>query len=248
MWSDQPHESHGARVHDCNGGQYRTRCEDGGAPPLNVKTDAVCSHLASRQYIEGAGDTEGERQRNERGEQAGPGAGGPFQVTRKPEHHSANPRGIGYRQENHHQCSTRAGEHRAREQQAGGASTPRKQIDHCDCHQRTCCGSGLHRDYGRTQDCRQERADGCPAGNSEHEGVRQRIAEQRLQEDARERKKTADAKSREQTRQPYFHHHRACCLIRTAKESPQRIADSNSRASRDERRNGNRGSENEKHA
>ncbi len=101
-----------------------------------------------------------------------------------------------------------------------------------------CSGSGDHRQQGTYR-----RA----SGHSEDERVGEGVAKECLQEHAGQCEQTAHAKPGEQPWQPDFEHDGPGSLISPAAQSLQRTAKTDAGAANGERRDGNRGGEDEQH-
>jgi hypothetical protein len=156
-----------------------------------------------------------EQARRDRGECEGeqpPGRAHVAEVAQQPEQHAAQAQVVGEReQQAHDRAATRGdddtGKEKPRRRPAAGA------VRHREHQQHRAEGAdgraGIHGEPGRTREHEAERADRRPARHAEYVGIGERIAQQRLHEDARQREHDTGAKGRERARQAQFPDDRA---------------------------------------
>ncbi len=99
----------------------------------------------------------------------------------------------------------------------------------------------MNDDRDRPGDHGDQGAHGRTARHTQNEGVRQGVAEQRLQKHSGEREQAAYAESGQEARQSHFRHDRPCGFSAAASQRFERLVDADSGAANDERRDGHRG-------
>ena len=213
---------------------------------LERQSHAAGAQLPGGEHVERAGDEDRDCHGQQRRAGAQPRVHRPLEVAREPEHHAAHARGVGERQQHAHQRAAGARQHHPRQQQPRRAPAAGEQVHQCYGSERAGDRRRLHHDGGGAGDHGEQRADGGAAGDPEHVRVGEGVAEQRLQQHARERQQTTDAESRQHARQPHGDEHVTRGLIACAGERRERPRQADAGAADEERGHKHRGREHQR--
>jgi len=195
-------------------------------PGVHFEPDTPRAQLAGGEHVERPGQHNGDRHRDDGRNHADGRTRRPAEIAGEPEHHAPNTRCVGDRQHHADECAGCARDNDTRQQQARGAAAPGKKVNNRDRSECTRDRAELGRRNGGAQDHREQRADGRAARDAEHEGIRQRVSEERLKQHARNGEQPTHTERRQQARQADVEQHATSGLVTGTRERGKRATQS----------------------